>query len=166
MGLQLCLTLTQRLNASLSLPSNTLTIVPFHTRLMWGVLPKAICLSAFDNVTKHPFNHARPKLFFISYYIKERPDGEQWSKFHLMTLKQPGALHTFISERWLEFQQIDSSKENNFHLFQDPTCSYNGSEMRAAEARWFALWVEWQHQKLHTHCFPGCQTGLRKYTWA
>lgn len=34
-----------------------------------------------------------------------------------------------------------------------------------AESRWwFALWVEWQHQKLHTHHCPGCQKSLTKYT--
>ena len=31
---------------------------------------------------------------------------------------------------------------------QDPTCTRG---QRAFRSWWFALWVEWQHQKLHTH---------------
>lgn len=48
---------------------------------------------------------------------------------------------------------------------QDPTCTRSHQAFRSW---WFALWVEWQHQKLHTHThtrsFPGCQKSLTKYT--
>lgn len=48
---------------------------------------------------------------------------------------------------------------------QDPTCTRSHQAFRSW---WFALWVEWQHQKLHTHThtrsFPSCQKSLTKYT--